>query len=310
MIKFKTLKSLLLAVFVVNVCLTFSVFAQSTNIFEKNTIKGVSFATLGTDSVMIIEGDFKSLQAENVMIDKTSGTNRFRISLPQTLPDPEIFESLLAPITFSLNDPVDTVQISETTMSGADGVPDVASILDVQARMEFEPEVISPVTGSELQILLKTQVAEVEEPVVVEQEKEMAVEQQMEVEEQEQQAQDMAKQAVEEILKQYRKPSIMQISILNASGYPKRAYGLSVYLGKLKKEFIEENLGMKMEIINISNAQSFDHPTSTIYFRDNYLKSALFLAKLIKGDQKVIPIKNKNEKQGVDIEIYLGRDYK
>ena len=77
----------------------------------------------------------------------------------------------------------------------------------------------------------------------------------------------------------------------------------------LKKEYIEESLGMKLEIINISNAKDMDHPQSTIYFRNNYLKSALFLAKLIKGDQRVIPIQDQLEKQGVDVEIYLGRDY-
>ncbi len=102
----------------------------------------------------------------------------------------------------------------------------------------------------------------------------------------------------------------MQISIFNASGYPKRAYGLSVYLGKLKKEYIEESLGMKMEIVNISNAPTMDHSQSSIYFRNNYLKPALFLTKLIKGDQRVIPLKEDSEKQGVDIEIYLGKDYK
>ena len=102
----------------------------------------------------------------------------------------------------------------------------------------------------------------------------------------------------------------MQISIFNASGYSKRAYGLSVYLGKLKKEHIEESLGMKMEIVNISNARDKNNKISTIYFRNNYLKPALFLAKLIKGDQRVVPLPDQEERQGVDIEIYLGKDYK
>jgi hypothetical protein len=142
------------------------------------------------------------------------------------------------------------------------------------------------------------------------QEREEAAKMRAAIQKQKRLARATAKVSVEAILQRYRKPSVMQISLFNASGYSKRAYGLSVYLGKLKKEYIEESLGMKMEIVNISNSRDKHHKVSTIYFRNNYLKPALFLAKLIKGDQRVVPLPGQEEREGVDIEIYLGKDYK
>ncbi len=114
----------------------------------------------------------------------------------------------------------------------------------------------------------------------------------------------------QEIIRRFKKPSVMQVSILNASGFAKRAYKLSVYLGKIKKKIIEESLGLKLDIVNIANSRSDKYPQSTIYFRENFLKSALFLAELIPSKQKVVPLKKKKKKIGVDIEIFLGKDYK
>ena len=119
-----------------------------------------------------------------------------------------------------------------------------------------------------------------------------------------------AKQTVEQMLRKFRRPSIMQLSIINAGGWPKRATKLSVYLGKEKVKYIEESLGVKLDIVNISNAKEFSHNETTIYFRDNFLKSALFLAELIPGEQRLVPIDSSRERLGVDIEIYLGKDFK
>ncbi|NQU65720.1 MAG: hypothetical protein HQ517_15775, partial [SAR324 cluster bacterium] len=118
------------------------------------------------------------------------------------------------------------------------------------------------------------------------------------------------KKTVEEVLQKYQRPSIMQLSIINASGWQKRAYKLSVFLGREKKKEIEESLGIKLDIVNISNDKNDQHKQSTIYFRNNFLKPALFLAKLIPGEQKLVPISSTRERLGVDIEIYLGMDFK
>ncbi len=78
----------------------------------------------------------------------------------------------------------------------------------------------------------------------------------------------------------------------------------------IKKKYIEESLGIKLEIVNIANAISESYPRTTIYFRDNFLKSALLIADMMQGEQKVVSMGNQNERIGVDIEIFLGKDYK
>ncbi|MGK0290744.1 MAG: hypothetical protein ACI86H_002206 [bacterium] len=108
----------------------------------------------------------------------------------------------------------------------------------------------------------------------------------------------------------YRKPALMQVSIFNASGKSKRAFKLSNFLAYQKKKAIERALGIRFEIINISNAHRFNYEHTVIYFRKNFLKPALLLAKLIPGDQRVARMVNPDNKSGVDIEIFLGKDYK
>ena len=103
---------------------------------------------------------------------------------------------------------------------------------------------------------------------------------------------------------------MLQVSRLNGTGYPKRAYQLSVFLGNLQKRNIEETLGMKVDIVNISNAPTERPIETTIYYRENYLKSALHLAGMIDGEQRIVPMLDQAERVGVDVEIYLGKDYK
>jgi hypothetical protein len=212
------------------------------------------------------------------------------------------------------SDPISNISITNDISAGT-GTEAVFSILfEVEAKQDLTPELESPISTSEVRILLKTRLSTVmstkTRTKTAAQEREEAAKLQMSIQKETQHAQLTAKESVEAVLQQYKKPSIMQISIFNSSGFAKGAYGLSVYLGKLKKEYIEESLGMKMEIVNISNSKDLVHNQSTIYFRNNYLKPALFLATLLKGDQRVVPLPDQEEKQGVDIEIYLGKDYK
>ncbi len=116
--------------------------------------------------------------------------------------------------------------------------------------------------------------------------------------------------SVRELKKTYKKPALMQVSILNASGIAKRAYKLSVFFGDKQKKLIERTLGIKLDIINISNAMHSDVPRTTVFFRENFLKSALLLAQLMPGEQRIVPMEHQKERVGVDIEIYIGKDYK
>ncbi len=305
MIKCTALKSLLLAVFLVNFCTVASIFAQASNLLNQNSISDISISVSNNTPVLSFKGTIKSLKSSDINIVKDEGSRQFSITFANSLWDTTEVGSITK--EFGLEDPISSIRITND-MQGAAFI----TVFEVDAKKEYNPVVVSPVASNEVQILLKQKEITVRrvKPETIEQEMEIAVQKQEELVEKKEKAKIKARESVEEILKHYRKPSMMQISILNASGYPKRAYNLSVYLGKLKKDFIEESLGMKMEIINISNAPVMDLNQSTIYFRNNFLKSALFLATLIKGDQKIIPIKAQEEMQGVDIEIYLGRDYK
>ncbi len=51
-------------------------------------------------------------------------------------------------------------------------------------------------------------------------------------------------------------------------------------------------------------------PRTTVFFRENFLKSALLLAQLMPGEQRVVPMEHQKERVGIDIEIYIGKDYK
>lgn len=306
--KCTALKSLLLAVFLVNFCMAESIFAQASNLLSQNSISDVSISVSDDDPIINFKGMIKSLKSSDIGIAKDEGSRQFSITFTNSLWETTELGSITR--EFELDDPINSIRITND-MQGAAFIV----VFEIDAKEDYDPMVMSPISSNQVQILLKRKEKEIvvpklPEPEAIEQEMEIAVQKQVEIEQKKEEAQTKARESVEELLKHYRKPSMVQVSIFNASGYPKRAYNLSVYLGKLKKDFIEESLGMKMEIINISNARNMNLKQSTIYFRNNYLKSALFLANVIKGDQKVVPIKDQEEKQGVDIEIYLGRDYK
>lgn len=114
---------------------------------------------------------------------------------------------------------------------------------------------------------------------------------------------------IKEKVSLYSKPTYLNISILNASGKYKRAINLSRFL-KQKKTLIEKKLGVRFEVLNISNAPSFDYEETTIYFKRHFLKSALYLARLLPGNQKITPMPGAADRHGIDIEIFIGKDYR
>jgi hypothetical protein len=306
--KCKTFITLLLAILIANFSLVSSVYSQVSDLLKQNSIQTVTLTEIDGEPVLVFKGNIKTLQETDILIgDTEGGNNQFSIRFSNSLWDS--MDTGIITKTFNPDDPISTVEIAnEMDESGEKGAV-FTVMVKVNTRDMLKAELIAPILPTEVKFRLKGGSGGMAESTLM-QETKNAADQQMQVEQGEQKAQVKAKESVDAIIQQYRKPSIMQVSIYNASGYPKRAYGLSVYLGKLKKEYIEETLGMKMEIVNISNAPTMNHRQSSIYFRNNYLKPALFLAKLIKGDQKVIPYKGQQEKQGVDIEIYLGKDYK
>lgn len=316
MITSKHIKTFLFGFLIVNFCLIPSIFSQSIDVMKQNLISNISLISMEGSPVLQIEGDFKSLDRSDITVQESEGEAFFTIQIKKAIIDPTRLQS--NSLQFGFDDPISSIEIEERSPMSAGMDDSFSVILSVMAQKDYNVEIEPPIAGAPLLVVLKEKQEIAPEPPKTQElqepeedaKMEEAISKQKEIEQREQEAQKKGMKTVEEVIAQYRKPSIMQVAIYNASGYPKRAYALSVYLGKLKKEYIEESLGMKLEIVNISNARNMNQKNSSIYFRENYLKSALFLARLIKGDQRVVPIQAEDEKEGVDLEIFLGRDYK
>lgn len=304
----------------INICLISSVYAATNQVVQGNIIKKISVSSQDGTPILLIKGVLSPNQLKGIIIKQQRGSKDFSIVIPNALIDPESITKTR--LRFGSRTPISAIQISEgINLKGDDAQFTVT--LNVKAKKNFGVEVLKPIKKTALKIKLidlqeieqekmEAERKKAEAEVVVETEKirEQAKDRQFEIELEKKRVADMRKKATFEIVQDYHRPSIMQLSIVNASGWQKRAYKLSVFLGKEKKMYIEENMGIKLDIVNISNAKNDIHQRSTIYFRNNFLKSALFLAGLIPGEQRLVPISMKRERIGVDIEIYLGRDYK
>lgn len=296
-------------------------YAQSNQVVQGNIIREISLSKSGNIYNLNIKGMLHSSQLQNVIIRNMPNSNRFSITIPNAMLDPEKITTPF--IAFGPGDPLENIRIMEKAQEGADNKISFSMDLIVEPRQKLVPEIKHLGSGSSLMIALTPQVKKAETAVAMsqiskadyerkkaqlEERKELA--EQRDAEMRQQQSLKHSQKEVQKIIRHYRKPSLVQVSILNASGYAKRAYKLSVYLGKVRKKQVEETLGIKLDIVNIANSITDEYPQSTIYYRDNYLKSALYLANLIPGEQKIVPLKNQKERIGVDIEIFLGKDYK
>jgi len=302
------------------VFLIFSLFiatvaSAQTGTLQGNIIKNISLLSENNKNYLIIQG---ILQPDSLVKTTLQAVDKkFMLGIPNAIIDDESIPNTFIP--FDADKPLENIQIDQQ-QEVVDGELFYKVNLVVQGRVKLKPYLKRPISNSEMKFEL---VAEQVKKVVVE-EKVASVEapppppppvEAFAKPESSSAAPEMTKNTsagmeTQEIIQRFKKPSVMQVSILNASGFSRRAYKLSVYLGKIKKQKIEESLGLKLDIVNIANARSDKYPQSTIYFRENFLKSALFLAELIPGEQKVVPLKNQNEKIGIDIEIFLGKDYK
>jgi hypothetical protein len=328
------------------VFLTISMFTAAiaicqTGTLQGNIIKNISLVSENNKNYLVIQGILQPDSLTKMTLQ--AADKKFLLGIPDAIVDDESIPNTFIP--FEADKPLESIQIDQK-QEIVEGELVYKVNLVIQARTSMKPYIIRPITSSEMKFELvgeqqmqqadvtptETQPEPTAEPMAEPTAEPMAepTAEPMAEPTAEPMAEPMAEPTAEptvdtsaemetnasvrmetqEIIQRFKKPSVMQVSILNASGFSRRAYKLSVYLGKIKKKIIEESLGLKLDIVNIANARSEKYPQSTIYFRENFLKSALFLAELIPGEQKVVPLKNQNEKIGVDIEIFLGKDYK
>lgn len=109
----------------------------------------------------------------------------------------------------------------------------------------------------------------------------------------------------------FQRPTVLHLSILNASPNQEAAQRLAILLDRHQRKFLEDRLDMKMDITNISSVQEQTAlPKTKIYFRPNYLTAALALATAIPGEQVVEEMSfERRGRLGLDVEIYVGANF-
>lgn len=109
----------------------------------------------------------------------------------------------------------------------------------------------------------------------------------------------------------YRPPLRLNLAVFNASPRVGTARRLAIMLEHQQRRTIEERLGLKLEILNISSVrEDLRLPRTKIYFRPNFLKAALTLAEMIPGEQVVEPMPlSRLSRLGNDVEIYVGENF-
>lgn len=105
------------------------------------------------------------------------------------------------------------------------------------------------------------------------------------------------------------RPTLVRIAVLNASGVSGQASRVAVMLMEVRRVHLEQTLGMKVEVANISNAPTFDRMRTVLYYRPGYLRAALQIAKLLPGEQTVEPMSaDMLSREGLDVSLWLGKD--
>lgn len=323
----------MLGLLLLNMVFCSSASTQTSSVSEGSIITDIYIKIENNQEFLIIEGVLKPDNLKRIEQKKDTANKRLKLILPDTIIDPEKITSSV--INFEADKSIEKIQIIKEPEKTGSGLA-YNTIFHMQARKNLKL-ITTRRDTSMLKILLEEVKPKVkEEPVQVQAKvteevpatKEIPAEEarfepmtasastamadnETELARKNKQSINMsARLKAQKIIQKYRRPKLLRVAILNASGYSQQAYNLSVYLSKVKKKHIEKSLGIKLVVVNIADAKSDKYHQSTIYFRDNSLKSALFLAELIPGEQKLVPLKNQKEKTGVDIEIFLGKDYK
>lgn len=105
------------------------------------------------------------------------------------------------------------------------------------------------------------------------------------------------------------RPTLVRIVVLNGSGVSGKAGEVGILLAELRRHMLERQLGQRVEVVNISNATTFDRLETVIYYRPGFLRAALAVAQALPGDQAVAPTPpDRLGRRGIDLEILLGKD--
>lgn len=268
-------------------CSSSSASAKSKN--EKGHIlEKIGLKNSGTYDYLSIEGTFnqENLSGITLNVDSKKTTQEFTLSITGAVIDPEKLKEQV--LRFPQSDLLEQVRIVEDIQEKSE--EDLLFIvkLVVKTSKKVTVEIVRPIKveeGIKLKIL----------PFKPKPKSEPKPE---------------PKQSDIDTSNLIVKPEKLRLSIFNGTGLPYKANKLSVFLGSWRKNSIEKELGLRFEIVNISNAPDSFVGTTTIFYSEHYLKSALYLARIIPGSQKLVRMNPQEETSGVDIKVFLGKDYK
>ncbi len=269
------------------------------------------------DYILQIKGIFTPQSLSQVRMRHKANSTKMTLILPNTLLDPTNMKRKV--VSFDESLPLESVNTTEGYNRKSEN-PNFQTTLEILSRKVLRTELIEPITSSLLQFRLvdaekqnrnaKNMFSDRALKSARDRQEQFSAKRQQELEAQKQQTASKTRSDANEIIKQYQKPVVLQLSLINGTGNPKKGYQLSVYLGNMQKKSLERRLGLKMDVVNIANAKRPEIKESTIFYKENYLKAALTLAQRIGGKQRVMPMQNQHEKIGVDVEIYLGTNYR
>lgn len=101
----------------------------------------------------------------------------------------------------------------------------------------------------------------------------------------------------------------VRVAILDSSPSLRRGSRIAVLLTRFRKRELEQHIGMKIEVANISSTPEQPAMGNVVFYRPAFLRAAALLAKAIPGQQavRVMP-PEMLASSGVDIEIFLGKN--
>jgi hypothetical protein len=109
------------------------------------------------------------------------------------------------------------------------------------------------------------------------------------------------------LLYEHAAPTRVRIAIVNATGHPNGAAKVAVLLGEYQRRPLEDKMGLKIELVNLSTGYDRTKTPAVVYYRPGYLRAALLLAQAIPGDTMVAAMRPQALKRaGLDVEVVVG----